>query len=696
MSDDQAGHGTNNERNRLTDETSPYLLQHADNPVHWWAWGPEALAEAKNSGKPILLSIGYAACHWCHVMAHESFEDEETAALMNELFINIKVDREERPDIDAIYMSALHRLGERGGWPLTMFLDARARPFWGGTYFPKSSRHGLPSFKGVLKQIAQIHKESPEKVSQNAETIMAALAGDDRPIGRGVTFSDKILAQITGDMASAVDPKHGGIKGAPKFPQWSFFWLMWRGAIRYNQQDNKQAVLNTLTNICQGGIYDHLRGGFARYSVDDRWLVPHFEKMLYDNALLISLLTEAFRETSNPLYQLRIEETVAWLAAEMIAEGGGFAASLDADSEGVEGKFYVWSRAEIMEILGKSDGAVFCAAYDVTEEGNWEGTNILNRLLAMELRSEEDEAQLSAMRDKLLERRASRVRPGWDDKVLADWNGLMIAALAHAAKVFGKTQWLELASQAFDFVAKSMTIAGRLMHSYRAGQAKAPATASDYANMIWAALSLYQATGSRSYLNNAMTWTKLLDQHYWDEISGGYRISADDTGDVIVRLKTAHDDATPNANGIMISNLSHLYLLTGKSNYRDRADEVASAFSRELSANLMGHCGLIASAFDLVAPQHIVVMGQRNEQAAEDLMITVQLHSLPGALEEFIDDTTQIADGSPLHGKTKLQGKATTYVCIGQQCSLPITDPEQLKATLLLQRQVSVKKVGSG
>ena len=675
--------------NRLGRETSPYLLQHRGNPVHWWAWGPEALAEAKRTGKPILLSVGYAACHWCHVMAHESFEDADTAAVMNDLFINIKVDREERPDIDAIYMGALHALGQQGGWPLTMFLDSEARPVWGGTYFPKDSRFGRPSFVDVLQRVAAVFREEPQKVAETARELTAVLEAAPEPSPSAPGIDDRLLKELTTRLVPAVDPVHGGLLGAPKFPQWSFFWLLWRGGIRYDHAPAREAVIRTLDNICQGGIYDHLGGGFARYSVDERWLAPHFEKMLYDNALLIDLMTEVYRETGSPLYKQRVAETVGWLEREMIAEDGGFAASLDADSDGAEGKFYVWSLDEILEVLGAEDGRFFADAYDVTPEGNWEGHTILNRLSALELRSDADEARLATLREKLLAARSKRVRPGWDDKVLADWNGLMIAALARAAMVFEEPRWLELAKHAYHFVGTCMIDEkdGRLRHAYRGGQAKAPATASDYANMIWASLRLHEATGRPNYFTQAQVWADLLDRRYRLGDSGGYATSADDTDDVIVRLCPGTDDATPNANAIMLANLVALATISGEAHYLDRAAAVLATFAPELGRNIVAHTGLLASTFDLLAPQQVVIAGE-DLAGGEALMKVIRSISLPGALQYALSGEANGAALPGLRDKNAVNQRATAYACLGPQCSLPLTEPSELVRALKEQRSL--------
>jgi hypothetical protein len=666
--------------NRLKYETSPYLIQHQDNAVHWWAWGPEALAEAQRTGKPILLSVGYAACHWCHVMAHESFEDAATAEVMNDLFVNIKVDREERPDIDAIYMGALHRLGEQGGWPLTMFLDCDAKPFWGGTYFPRESRYGRPAFVTVLLRIAEAYQNQRENVAKNTAALLSSLKEDVSANDRAAQGPD--VRDLVQRIARAVDREHGGLNGAPKFPQWNIFWLLWRGAIRFGNEDAKQAVVTTLRNICQGGIYDHLGGGFSRYSVDEYWLVPHFEKMLYDNALLIDLMTEVWRETQEPLFKIRIAETVAWLKREMIGEAGGFAASLDADSEGEEGKFYVWSAEQIAGVLGVDDAAFFARIYGVTPQGNFEGHTILNRLDSLALLSEKEEARLAEMRAKLLARRSSRIRPGWDDKILADWNGLMIAALSRAAVVFEKPEWLALAEEAFTCVATKLSAGGdRLFHSYRKAVAKAPATASDYANMISGALRLYQATQKDTYLAQAQRWADVLYRHYWDAENGGYFTAADDTSDVVVRLKSVSDDAVPSANAIQLSNLVALAAITGDTRADDRARELAQAFSGAVARAPTGHCGLIAAELDLDQLVQVAVIGSGNS-----LRSVLHQSSVPGGLEFISDEGPKVGAESPLTGKTSIGGKSTAYVCAGPVCGAPVHEGSALKQELLIAR----------
>ncbi len=675
------------ERNRLRRETSPYLLQHKDNPVHWRPWGEEALAEARASGKPILLSVGYAACHWCHVMAHESFEDKATAAVMNDLFVNIKVDREERPDVDAIYMGALHELGEQGGWPLTMFLTSEAEPFWGGTYFPKDSRYGRPPFVRVLKEVARVYREEPDKVRQNAVVLKERLK-PTRPSAAPEPPTDPMLADLARRLIQAVDPVNGGIRGAPKFPQAQFLAFLWSAGLRYKLPNSLEAVGLTLTHITQGGIYDHLGGGFSRYSVDERWLVPHFEKMLYDNALLVKLMTEAWRETKNPLYAMRIAETIGWLLREMVVEGGGFAASLDADSEGEEGKFYVWSYADVEEVLGTDHARLFVEIYGVTPEGNFEGHNILNRLNALELRDPKTERRLAEMREKLFQRRGSRVRPGFDDKVLADWNGLLIASLANAADVFVRADWLEAAERAFNFVSERMNANGRLFHAYRAGEAKAPATANDYANMIKGALALANVTGKHDYIDLAREWVYVLDRHYWADDLGGYYFVADDTGDLIVRPLSGQDEATPNANAVMVSNLAALHLWTGEERYWQRAEAILRGFAGSIASNVLAHTGLLAAELDLLAPAQIVLIAA---EGTDTLALRNALHgvSVPSAVIQGVRAGQELPASSPAHGKTAIEGRPTAYVCIGPQCSLPVTEPVKLIETIKAARRAA-------
>jgi len=669
-------------QNSLSQETSPYLLQHQDNPVHWQVWGEDAFQAAQEAGKPILLSVGYAACHWCHVMAHESFEDPKIAALMNELFINIKVDREERPDIDHIYQSALAMMGEQGGWPLTMFLTPEGDPFWGGTYFPPSPRYGRPGFPDLLMQISTTFKKNPERIGENVKALREGLKSLARPEGGGA-LSVEVLDQTASLLLRSIDPHRGGIIGAPKFPQPSLFSFLWRGHKRAGSPLYREAVTLTLDHICQGGIYDHLGGGFARYSTDEVWLAPHFEKMLYDNALLIELLAEVGKTTHSALYETRIRETVDWALRDLRNGDDGllaFASAYDADSEGEEGRFYVWSEAEIDALLG-DDGDPFKTVYDVTAGGNWEGKTILNRSRRLELLSDEAERILAAQRRVLLERRAERVPPGRDDKVLADWNGMMIAALSRVSAVFDEPDWLQAAVEAYLFVRERMTVDGRLRHAWCAGRANHPASIDDYANMARAALNLHEVTGAADYLDHAIDWVAVADKHYWDDEGGGYFLGADDTGDVIARLKTVHDNATPPGNGTILEVLARLYLITGNRSYRERADALITALMPKEIQGAVHHLSILAGFEFLDRAVQVVLIGTDPDGIAA-LRRAYFRTAPPTAILMTVDGDQALPDGHPAAGKTAIDGKATAYVCIATTCGLPVTEAEDLAQQL--------------
>ncbi len=672
-------------RNALIDETSPYLLQHKDNPVHWQAWSPATLAAAKAADKPILLSIGYAACHWCHVMAHESFEKPEIAALMNELFVSIKVDREERPDLDAIYQYALALLGEQGGWPLTMFLTPEGEPFWGGTYFPPTPRWGRPGFPEVLRAIGNAYRNERAQVASSVAAMKQALGRLSQPEG-GEGISIETTDWVAERLVRESDPFNGGIGDAPKFPQPGIFELIWRAWKRTRQEPMRQAVLLTLDHVAQGGIYDHVGGGFARYSVDARWLVPHFEKMLYDNAQLIDLLTLVWQETGNGLYAMRVAETVDWVAREMLTPEGGFASSLDADSEHEEGKFYVWSAQEIDALLGDR-AALFKEVYDVTPGGNWEGHAILNRLGHIALADPATEAELAACRAILFHAREERIHPGLDDKVLADWNGLMIAALVNAAVVFERPDWLDLAADAFAFIASAMTDeAGRLFHSWRDGRKRHAAVLDDYANMSRAALALFSATGEGEYLARAEAWAALADRHYGDPIGGGYFFTADDAEGLITRTKTAQDSPNPSGNGTMVAVLARLFYLTGKSIYRDRAEATVAAFAGDAKRDIFSRSALLNGNELLQRALQIVVRGRHGEPDTEALLRAIAGMSLPNKVLMVAAPDAELPAGHPAAGKGQVDGRATAYVCEGPVCSLPLIDPAALAADLAARR----------
>ncbi len=651
-------------RNQLDRETSPYLLQHRSNPVHWRAWNVEALAEAKATGRPILLSVGYAACHWCHVMAHESFEDPVTAELMNRDFVPIKVDREERPDIDAIYQTALALMGEHGGWPLTMFLTPEAEPFWGGTYFPPEPRYGRPGFRQLLAAIAESYRAKPESVAANAAALREALRDQAAPTpGAGITLATLDVA--AGAMLRMVDGRAGGMQGAPKFPQTSAFQFLWRAHWRSGDAALGRAVTLTLDRMCEGGIYDHLGGGFARYSTDAEWLVPHFEKMLYDNAGMIELLTLVWQRTNSPLYARRVAETVGWVLRDMIADHGAFAATIDADSEGEEGRYYVWSADEVADALPGDLGDLFRRVYDVSQAGNWEGHNILHRNHPGGRVDEVDEARLGEARAVLLELRSRRIPPARDDKVLADWNGMMIAALARAGFVFDRAEWIAAAARAFDAVAAHMVRDARLGHSLRAGKLQREAMLDDYAQMSRAALALYEATGEARFLAAGENWCETAHAHYRDAESGGYFFTADDAESLILRTKSAIDSAYPSGNAAMVETLARLWHVTGREVWRERAEAAVAAFAGELGRHFPSMCALLCAWELIEGAVKAAIGGAPGDGGRAELLRAVASVGQPNLMIAYEESRA-----------------AGAVICRGATCSAPLTDAESVRLEL--------------
>ncbi len=671
-------------QNLLARETSPYLLQHKDNPVHWRPWGPDALAEAQARHVPILLSIGYAACHWCHVMAHESFEDPATARLMNELFVNVKVDREERPDIDAIYQNALAISGEQGGWPLTMFLMPDGAPFWGGTYFPPVSRYGRPGMRDLCREMARVFAQEKDKVAAARKKLMDGLAHMARGANPSAEAILLDLDQITNIARGATrdsDPFSGGLGSAPKFPQPFVYELILRAYLRTGEKPFRDAVMLTLTHMAQGGIYDHLGGGFSRYSVDDAWLVPHFEKMLYDNAQLVDLYALTYAATGNELFKRRIEETIEFLVREMQLPSGCFAASLDADSEGHEGKFYVWSKAEIAVAL-TSDADRFMAAYGVSADGNWEGTNILNRLGSVDDLDAAEESRLAHCRQILLAARSRRIRPGFDDKVLTDWNGLTIHGLARAGMIMNRADWILIAAKCFETIVETMSHGDRLFHSSRQGINGAIGLAEDYANMARAALSLHQATGDPSYLDHAIRWADVMHRHFEANDLGGYYMSADDADGLIVRTRSAFDNAIPSANGTMMMVLAYLYHLTGDKYFEARALQVLNGFSGELARGRYGLAMLLNGYDLLVDPVHIFVIGPSEDALYQPMLTMILAAGIPNLVLDRRPHGDDLPRDHPAFAKIAIAGRPTAYICRNRTCSVGLTTLDDLALRL--------------
>ncbi|WP_054311938.1 thioredoxin domain-containing protein [Mesorhizobium sp. 1M-11] len=663
------------QKNLLADEASPYLRQHAQNPVHWRAWSQAALDEARTLERPILLSVGYAACHWCHVMAHESFENDEIAGVMNRFFINIKVDREERPDIDQIYMASLSAMGEQGGWPLTMFLTPDGQPFWGGTYFPPRSRYGRPGFVQVLEAVDKAWREKRDSLIQSAGgllTHVAARLSATQPKG---VLSQHTLLRLADGIEGMIDWNEGGLKGAPKFPNAPFMTTLWLSWLQAGNATHRDAVLLSLRKMLAGGIYDHVGGGLCRYSTDAEWTVPHFEKMLYDNAQLLRMANWAYAATGDELFRIRIEETIAWLSREMRTEHGAFASSLDADSDGEEGLFYTWNDQELANAF-ETDLPAFADHYGLAAPANWEGKPILRQNDEQREREVANHSTVADLKAKLLAERARRIRPGRDDKVLADWNGLLITALAECGRSFGRNDWIDQAAQAFAGILAAAE-GGRLPHSILGDKKLFPALSSDYGAMITAAVALFEATGDTNYIGTARALAEQLDRWHGDAEHAGYYLSASDSKDVPVRIRGDVDEAIPSATGQIIEALARLATATGDLALHEKALSVAEHAMGRASQQTYGQVGIVNSCALLLEPLKLVIVenpDQANLVAVANRNPDIRridiIVPLGGSAPSLPGDVVPPTD------------KPGAYLCAAQTCLPAVTDPDELQRLL--------------
>jgi uncharacterized protein YyaL (SSP411 family) len=678
--------------NRLARETSPYLLQHAENPVDWYPWGEEAFARARAEDKPILLSIGYSACHWCHVMEHESFENPDIARLMNELFVNIKVDREERPDIDQIYMAAVQAMTGSGGWPLTVFLTPDGLPFYGGTYFPPTDRGHLPGFPRVLRAVAEAYRTRRDEVVRQAQQLREAVQQIMSPPLAEAAIEPAVLDQAVEGLARQFDARFGGFGRAPKFPQPMVLDFLLR---RYQSGQNSQALEMaefTLERMAAGGIYDQLGGGFHRYSVDDRWLVPHFEKMLYDNALLSRVYLHAFALTRKPFYRRIAEEIYAYVQREMRDPAGGFYATQDADSEGEEGKFYLWTPAEIRAVLGAEDGALVCRYYGVTEGGNFEGRNILwvpqpleAVAAALGVSPERLEAAVARAKRELLAARSQRVWPGRDEKILTAWNGLMMWSFAEAAALLDSDTYRQVAVANATFVLDRLRQGERLLHTYKDGQAKLPGYLEDYAFYSAALLALYEATFDLQWFTAARALADAMLDQFWDEALGGFYNTPRDHEALVVRPRDFTDNAIPAGNSVAVAVLLRLALLTGEHEYQRRAERVLRQLAPAMAQHPLAF-GELLSALDfyLAKPREIALVGDPEAPDTRALLRVIYGTYLPNKVVALRrpEDQTAAAAIALLADRPPLDGQATAYVCQNYVCQLPTTSPAVLAEQL--------------
>ncbi len=685
-------------KNRLGLEKSPYLLQHADNPVDWYPWGPEAFDKARRENKPIFLSIGYSTCHWCHVMEHESFEDPEVARLMNEVFVCIKVDREERPDLDNIYMTVCQMMTGGGGWPLTIIMTPDKKPFFAGTYFPKRSRFGRTGMMELATRIKEVWTGQHDEVLTSADQIAGALqqASSNSP---GEELGESVLRDAYEQLAQRFDEKYAGFGSGTKFPTPHNFLFLLRYWRRTGDKKALQMVERTLQAMRRGGMYDHVGFGFHRYSTDAQWLVPHFEKMLYDQAMLAMAYTEAYQATGKKEYEDTAREIFAYVLRNMTAPTGGFYSAGDADSEGEEGKFYVWGQDEIRQALNREEADLFIRVFNVEKDGNFRdeatsqetGKNILHlrkplKELASELKMPEQDIQMrvNKARKKLFAAREKRIHPYKDDKILTDWNGLMVAALAKGARAFDDPRYAEAAKGCVDFILKNMRDRGdRLFHRYREGEAAVMAYIDDYAFLTWGLLELYETTFDVSYIQAALDFNKVLFEHFWDEQGGGFYFTPDDGEDLIVRSKEVYDGAVPSGNSVAMLNLLRLGRMTANSDLEENAARIGRAFSSGVKQSPSGYTQLMVAVDFGIGPSYEVVLaGDSEADDTKAMLKSMRARFVPNKVvllrpsEQESPDIIRVAPFT--EGQTSIDGKATAYVCRDYVCKLPTTDADKM------------------
>jgi uncharacterized protein YyaL (SSP411 family) len=677
--------------NRLIGETSPYLLQHAHNPVDWYPWGDEALSKARAENKPILLSIGYSACHWCHVMERESFENEQIAALMNELFVNIKVDREERPDLDEIYMNAVQMMTGRGGWPMTMFLTPEGKPFYGGTYFPPEDRYNVPGFPKILRGVANAYRNQSQDVENSVNQILSRLHNMSRSAESTQPFDSGIIIGGAEQLAQAHDSQHGGFGQAPKFPNAGVYELFLRAYHRSKNPRFLDIISFTLAKMAEGGIYDHLGGGFHRYSVDERWLVPHFEKMLYDNAQLVRIYAQMYQITGEPKFRKVVEESVDYLLREMLQPEGGFYSTQDADSEGIEGKFFVWSPEEVKNILGEETAEIFSRVYDVSEAGNFEHGNILHPILTLEqagkyFKRSVDEltSLLDDAKKKLFAAREKRVKPFRDEKLITAWNGLMLSGLAEAIKITASEEYRGAAMQTVEFIFSRMFRDGRLLHTYKDGVAKILGYLDDYAFLAVGLLDLFEATFDRRLLARARQLADIMIHEFWDDSDGAFFYTGKSHEPLISRAKPAFDASVPSGNSMAAQLLLRLYHYTGNEDYLKKAEIILRSYRDAMAAQPFGLAHMLGALdFYLEKPKEIVIVGGPEDTVTKQLVHRVHSTYLPNSTLQLVTPDEPLKDIAPLlEGKGQIGDNATAYGCHNFTCAAPVTTWEDLKPLL--------------